>query len=77
VPQMLKNVRTLAGTMPLESAAVKAVIKANTARIEGRGRILIRASGTEPLIRVMAECEDEAMLLEVVDDIVGAVQAAV
>jgi phosphoglucosamine mutase len=77
VPQMLKNVRFAAGARPLESASVKAVIAANTARIEGKGRILIRNSGTEPLIRVMAECEDEAMLISVVDEIVGAVEAAV
>ena len=77
VPQMLKNVRFAAGTHPLESAAVKAVIKANSERIRGKGRILIRKSGTEPLIRVMAECEDKAMLARVVDEIVEAVEAAV
>jgi phosphoglucosamine mutase len=44
---------------------------------QGLGRILIRKSGTEPLIRVMAECEDEALLAAVVDEIVGAVEAAV
>ena len=43
----------------------------------GKGRILIRKSGTEPLIRVMAECEDEALLADVVDEIVGAVAAVV
>jgi phosphoglucosamine mutase len=77
VPQMLKNVRFADGKRPLEQASVKAVIEANAARIKGKGRILIRKSGTEPLIRVMAECEDEAMLVQVVEDIVGAVQAAV
>ncbi|MDO8883864.1 MAG: phosphoglucosamine mutase [Pseudotabrizicola sp.] len=77
VPQMLKNVRFAAGKAPLEHASVKAVIAANTARIEGKGRILIRKSGTEPLIRVMAECEDEGMLHQVVDEIVGAVEAVV
>ena len=77
VPQMLKNVRFAAGKAPLDADAVKAVIRANTDRIKGKGRILIRTSGTEPLIRVMAECEDEAMLHEVVDQIVGAVEAAV
>ncbi|TXI03171.1 MAG: phosphoglucosamine mutase [Pseudorhodobacter sp.] len=77
VPQMLKNVRFEAGKKPLETAAVKAVIAANEARIAGSGRILIRKSGTEPLIRVMAECEDEALLRDVVDDIVGAVEKAV
>ncbi|MFN3846857.1 MAG: phosphoglucosamine mutase [Paracoccaceae bacterium] len=77
VPQMLKNVRFADGKKPLEQDSVKAVIAANAARIAGKGRILIRNSGTEPLIRVMAECEDETMLIEVVDDIVGAVEAAV
>lgn len=77
VPQMLKNVRFTAGARPLEVASVQAVIRASEARIEGRGRILIRKSGTEPLIRVMAECEDEALLAAVVDEIVGAVEAAV
>lgn len=77
VPQMLKNVRFSAGAKPLEVDTVKSVIAANEARIQGRGRILIRKSGTEPLIRVMAECEDEAMLRAVVDEIVGAVEAAV
>jgi len=46
-------------------------------RLAGKGRLLIRKSGTEPLVRVMAECEDEVLLTSVVDDIVGAVQAAV
>jgi phosphoglucosamine mutase len=77
VPQMLKNVRFAAGKEPLKAEAVRAVIAAKTAQIIGKGRILIRKSGTEPLIRVMAECEDEAMLRDVVDEIVGAVQAAV
>ena len=77
VPQLLQNVRFSSGAEPLKVEKVQAVIKANAARIEGKGRILIRKSGTEPLIRVMAECEDEAMLHEVVADIVGAVQAAV
>jgi phosphoglucosamine mutase len=77
VPQMLKNVRFAAGKKPLESAKVLAVISANEARIVGRGRILIRKSGTEPLIRVMAECEDASLLAEVVGEIVAAVEAAV
>ncbi|MFN7223160.1 MAG: phosphoglucosamine mutase [Paracoccaceae bacterium] len=77
VPQMLKNVRFADGKKPLEQDSVKAVIAANAARIAGKGRILIRKSGTEPLIRVMAECEDETMLIEVVEEIVGAVEAAV
>jgi phosphoglucosamine mutase len=77
VPQLLKNVRFAAGAQPLEAAAVKAVIKENSDRLRGKGRILIRKSGTEPLIRVMAECEDARLLAQVVDDIVAAVEKAV
>ncbi len=77
VPQMLKNVRFADGKKPLDDAGVKAVIEANAARIKGKGRILIRKSGTEPLIRVMAECEDPGLLKAVVEEIVGAVEAAV
>ncbi|WP_374647050.1 phosphoglucosamine mutase [Tabrizicola sp.] len=77
VPQLLKNVRFPDGVRPLEVAAVQRAIEESEARIAGRGRILIRKSGTEPLIRVMAECEDEGLLAQVVDEIVGAVQAAV
>jgi phosphoglucosamine mutase len=75
VPQLLKNVRFGAGSKPLEVNSVKSVIAEAEARLNGKGRLLIRKSGTEPLIRVMAECEDEAMLTEVVDGIVAAVQA--
>jgi phosphoglucosamine mutase len=77
VPQMLKNVRYDRGAEPLTAPAVKAVIASAEARLNGHGRLLIRKSGTEPLIRVMAECEDEAVLGEVVTDIVAAVKAAV
>ncbi|MBZ4021988.1 phosphoglucosamine mutase [Rhodobacter sp. TJ_12] len=74
VPQMLQNVRYQAGQAPLEAEKVQKVIAAAETRIAGKGRILIRKSGTEPLIRVMAECEDEAMLAETVAEIVAAVE---
>ena len=77
VPQMLKNVRYTAGQEPLGAASVQATIKDAEARLLGAGRLLIRKSGTEPLIRVMAECEDEVLLADVVDGIVSAVEAAV
>jgi phosphoglucosamine mutase len=77
VPQMLKNVRYAAGQEPLAAAAVQAVIADAEARLLGKGRLLIRKSGTEPLVRVMAECEDEGLLAETVDGIVAAVEAAV
>jgi phosphoglucosamine mutase len=77
VPQMLKNVRYSADKRPLEDAAVQAVIADMERRVVGKGRILIRKSGTEPLVRVMAECEDAALLEEVVGTIVRAVEQAV
>lgn len=76
VPQMLRNVRYSAGKAPLEAAAVQSVIAEQERRVQGRGRILIRKSGTEPLVRVMAECEDAALLEEVVGTIVAAVERA-
>ena len=77
VPQILKNVRYAAGADPLGADVVRRVIAEAEARISGAGRILIRKSGTEPLIRVMAECEDEGMLTAVVDEIVAAVERSV
>ncbi|PPB80332.1 phosphoglucosamine mutase [Albidovulum inexpectatum] len=76
VPQMLRNVRYAPGAEPLAQDRVRQAIAAAEARINGTGRILIRKSGTEPLIRVMAECEDEALLTEIVEEIVSAVEAA-
>ncbi|TJZ89611.1 phosphoglucosamine mutase [Paracoccus gahaiensis] len=76
VPQMLKNVRYAAGADPLATAAVQRVIADAEARLAGSGRVLIRKSGTELLIRVMAEAENEAVLREVVDGIVTAVEHA-
>jgi phosphoglucosamine mutase len=77
LPQLLKNVRYRAGAgLPLDQAGVKAAIKAGEAELIGKGRLLIRKSGTEPLIRVMAEGEDEALVARIVADIVKAVEAA-
>ena len=77
VPQKLENVRYADGSNPLASDAVTSAIASQELRINGKGRILIRKSGTEPLIRVMAECEDETLLDEVVSEISQAVRAAV
>ena len=77
VPQLLKNVRYGEGATPLEAASVKQAIAEGEARLNGSGRLLIRKSGTEPLIRVMAEAEDEGLMTDVVDQIVGAVEASV
>ncbi|MEX0309247.1 MAG: phosphoglucosamine mutase [Tateyamaria sp.] len=76
VPQLLKNVRFSAGQTPLEHEKVQAAITDAEGRLGSQGRLLIRKSGTEPLIRVMAECEDEALLHSVVDSIVAEVTAA-
>ncbi|HSG36412.1 MAG TPA: phosphoglucosamine mutase [Paracoccaceae bacterium] len=76
VPQMLKNVRYEAGQDPLSAKSVKEAIASAEADLAGKGRLLIRKSGTEPLIRVMAECEDAALLAQVVDGIVAEVAAA-
>ncbi|MEO6433601.1 MAG: phosphoglucosamine mutase [Sphingomicrobium sp.] len=75
VPQLLKNVRYERGE-PLEVAAVKARIAAAEAELAERGRLVIRKSGTEPLIRVMAEGDDAAQVERLVDDICDAVRAA-
>lgn len=76
VPQLLENVRYAPGANPLDAESVKSAIRQAEARLEGTGRVLIRKSGTEPLIRVMAEAEDETVLRQVVQDIVGAVRSA-
>ena len=75
VPQLLKNVTYAAGRTPLEDAGVKAAIAAGEAALAGSGRVLIRKSGTEPKIRVMAEGDDGALVERVVDDICAAVAA--
>ncbi|WP_421933002.1 phosphoglucosamine mutase [Phenylobacterium sp.] len=75
VPQRLENVR-FAGGKPLEDEQVKKVLAAAEVRLNGSGRLVVRASGTEPLIRVMAEGDDEKLVRDVVRDIVGAVKKA-
>jgi len=77
VPQLLQNVRYAEGQTPLEAASVQRAIAAAEAALIGKGRLLIRKSGTEPLVRVMAECEDDALLVKVVEGIVAEVKAAV
>ncbi len=75
LPQVLKNV-TFNGGSPLEAAPVKSAIADGEDRLRGIGRVLIRKSGTEPKIRVMAEGEDAGLVEAVVDDIVSAIEAA-
>lgn len=75
VPQLLKNVR-FSGGKPLEDASVKSAISEAEAELAGKGRLVIRPSGTEPVIRVMAEGDDAAQVEAVVDRICGAVEKA-
>ena len=75
VPQLLKNVR-FGGGQPLETEGVKAAIAGAESELGNRGRLVIRKSGTEPLIRVMAEGDDPKMVERLVDRICEAVAAA-
>ena len=75
VPQLLKNVRFAGGT-PLDDSKVQAAIAEGEAALVGRGRLVIRPSGTEPLIRVMAEGDDAGQVERVVDMICDAVRVA-
>jgi len=75
LPQVLENVRFKKG-MPLEDARVKSSIAAANEKLGAHGRVLVRKSGTEPLIRVMAEGEDETLVRAVVRDIAQAIEEA-
>jgi phosphoglucosamine mutase len=75
MPQLLKNVR-FAGPSPLRSKRIQNAIAAAEAELNGGGRLLIRESGTEPLIRVMAEGEDEALICRMVDELCATIAAA-
>jgi phosphoglucosamine mutase len=75
VPQILRNVRFGRGK-PLESPVVERAVKAGEARLGAAGRLVIRPSGTEPVIRVMAEGEDEALVATVVGEVCAAIRAA-
>ncbi|PHR92557.1 MAG: phosphoglucosamine mutase [Robiginitomaculum sp.] len=75
VPQILKNVR-YSGQNPLELSTVQSAIKDATAQMGKHGRLLVRASGTEPLIRVMAEGDDPAMVKNVTDGLASFIENA-
>src|SRR5579862_7101943 len=75
LPQVLENVRFKKG-MPLDDARVKKCIEAGTARLNGAGRILVRKSGTEPVIRVMAEGDDEKLVRQIVREIAASIEEA-
>ena len=76
LPQRLRSVR-FTGRSPLLAPAVRAAIEAATARLAGTGRLLIRESGTEPVVRVMAEGEDEDLVVRVVDELCERIADAV
>lgn len=76
VPQKLQNVRFALGQLPMDAANVQSAIRDAEAQLLGRGRLLIRNSGTEPLVRVMVECEDAAMLDAIVGGLVAEIEAA-
>lgn len=73
VPQLLKNVRVVDATAALNAAAVVKAIASAEARLGKSGRILVRKSGTEPLVRVMAEGDDSDLVRSVVDQIIEAI----
>ncbi len=74
LPQKLENIR-FTGPSPLNDAEVQGAIKAAGDRLGSRGRVLVRASGTEPLIRVMAEAEDEGEMRRTVEEIAAVIRA--
>ena len=75
VPQLLKNASYKAGSDPLSKPNVVKAIKAAELKLQNNGRLLIRKSGTEPLIRVMAESEDEEKMTKAVDSVVAEIIA--
>ena len=75
VPQLLKNVH-YSGASPLDTPRVSKAIRAQRSRLGDKGRLLIRPSGTEPLIRVMAEGDDSDLIHSVVDELVDMIEAA-
>jgi phosphoglucosamine mutase len=74
LPQKLVNIR-YAGASPLGDAEVQRAIEAAGAKLGTRGRVLVRASGTEPLIRVMAEAEDQAEMQATVEDLAALIRS--
>jgi phosphoglucosamine mutase len=75
LPQILKNVRYPAGSDPLSDSSVIEAISSAEKAFDGDGRVLIRKSGTEPLIRVMAEGDDALKVEQIVDGIVAQITA--
>jgi phosphoglucosamine mutase len=76
VPQVLKSVRTGSGRPLLENGRVRKMIDAASERLAANGRLVVRASGTEPVIRIMAEGDDPAVIAAIVDELVAALTDA-
>ena len=76
MPQLLKNVR-FDGVSPLDAATVQDAIKDAHAMLKDKGRLLVRPSGTEPLVRVMAEGEDDVLITRVVDELITVLETEV
>jgi phosphoglucosamine mutase len=76
LPQILRNVSFAKGQLPLDNAGVIASIADGERQLDGTGRLLVRKSGTEPLIRVMAEGEDSILIGRIVDNVAEAIATA-
>jgi phosphoglucosamine mutase len=76
LPQQTVNVRVAAGVQPLASPAVQAARAEAEAALAGRGRLVLRPSGTEPVVRVTVEADDESLMRQVLDRLAAVVQAA-
>ncbi len=76
LPQVLKSVRTAGGKRALENGVVRQMIEDVNGRLGDSGRLVVRASGTEPVIRVMAEGDDPGMVTAIVDDLIAALSDA-
>lgn len=76
VPQILKNVRFEKGAKPLDHPAVKSALSDAEKTLATSGRLLVRPSGTEPVIRIMAECDDVKVVEKIIDDLSAVIQKA-
>jgi len=76
VPQTLRNVAIANGARPLDDAGVQKAIASADKRLGSRGRLLVRPSGTEPLVRVMVEADDQALVGAIIDEVAGVIEGA-
>jgi phosphoglucosamine mutase len=76
LPQKTVNVRCAGGSKPAEAPAVVAALAAAQRAVDGRGRAFLRPSGTEPVVRVTVEADDDALVQSTLDALAGAVRAA-